>query len=306
MADIELLKNNQHLVVNQLGGGIKEYYLDDGKDHLEIIYGYKSEEDKAGSMGDVLFPFPGRIENSEYEFLGQKYHLSGLKIKDGHAIHGFAKTAEFEVVDQSPNMVALRFEIREDEYRDKGFPFSLRLEIKYSLLDEGLTVEAAVLNFGQTKAPFGLGFHPYYSLGLEKLDSLSLKVAAYQLVEFAPNLKPTGKYFDVVQNSGLDFSTPKEIGDQVIDNCFFDLNYGADGKARTELESKDKKITIWQDKNLPYLQLYSADTIGESNFRKGLAIEPQTCTGFVLNMPEMGLTVLGPGETFFASWGVEI
>ncbi len=303
MKEIELNYKNQSLVINILGGGIKEYYLVKNGQKENIIYGYSKDEEKSGSMGDILFPFPGRIENSEYTFEGKKYKLSGLKIKDGHAIHGFAKLAIWKLINKTENSATLSFSMTKKEYEAKGFPFGLTINVTYSLSGKGLMCSAEILNMGDEAAPFGLGFHPYFSINGAKVDEMFLQIPANKMVEFAPNLKPTGQFLEI--DGDLDFGTQKKIGDLVIDNCFTDLNYEND-EAKTTLSVGDVKITIWQDQNLPYLQLYSADTIGEDHLRKGLAIEAQTCTGFVLNMPEMGLKVLQPGEKFTASWGIMI
>ena len=304
MTDISLVCKNYHLNINPVGGGIKEFYQIDAKgNRKDFVCGYSRDEDKSGSMGDVLFPFPGRVENSEYSFAGQKYHLSDLRIKDGHAIHGFAKWAEWEVLTQTDQSGTLRFEMQKDKYAGRGFPFDLSIQITYSLDDHGFTCQAEVENTGRTIAPFGLGFHPYFSINGAKVDDMSLQIPAQKMVEFAPNLKPTGEFIAIPEE--FDFKLSQKIGHQIIDNCFTDLVFDEDGRARTVLAGDNGQITFWQDKNLPYLQLYSADTIGEQSQRKGLAIEAQTCTGFALNMPKMGLKVLRPGETFRASWGVQ-
>lgn len=303
MSDIKLHYKNQVLVIDQLGGGIKQYYLEFEGKKKEIIHGYENDTQKVGSMGDVLFPFPGRVENSEYEFNGNKYKLSGLRLKDGHALHGFAKYALWEIISKTDSFVSLSFKMTREEYKGKGFPFSLSLNLVYSLSEKGLTCKAEVVNSGKESAPFGLGFHPYYSLGVSKVDYLSLQITAGKLVEFSPSLKPTGKLLDF-KDGELDFSSRKAIGNIIIDNCFSNLSFNDSGINETILSSDDLRIKIWQDQNLPYLQLYSADTIGEENYRIGLAIEPQTCTGFALNMPDMGLMILQPKENFNTSWGV--
>ncbi|HOX40565.1 MAG TPA: hypothetical protein PK263_00040 [bacterium] len=303
-AEIVLKCENQRLVIDEHGGGIKEYYLQDGMERFDLICGYVVESEKTGSMGDVLFPFPGRIEDSKYEFEGQSHELSGLKQKNGHAIHGFAKLAEWRVVHESEDSAKLSFVITKEDYAPKGFPFDLVLILEYSLSVTGVHCKATVENVGETNAPFGLGFHPYFTLDGKKVDDLILKVAAQKLVEFDASLKPTGKFIDVPATE-LNFQNPKQIGDMVIDNCFTSLIYDERGFCTTEIMDSDgNKIFIWQDENLPYLQLYSADTIGEKKRRCGLAVEPQTCTGFILNKPEMGLRILSPGEVFGAEWGV--
>jgi len=301
---IELKFKNQILKINPLGGGIAQYYILENGERRDIIYGYGNEENKAGSMGDILFPFPGRVKDSIYEFDGKKYLLSGTKIKDGHAKDGFAKINPWKIPPQKENEAKLLFEMTEEEYEPKGFPFSLQLTLHYSLSKDGFTCRAEVLNFGSKPAPFGLGFHPYFSLGANSVNDLEIKIPAKKLVEFDNNLFPTGKTIDL-EYSSLNFGNSKKIKENIIDNCFCGLDT-ENGIAKTCLTFQDYKVKIWQDRNFPYLQIYSGDTIPEQYRRHGLAVEPQTCTGFALNKPEMGLIILSPDEKFIGSWGVEI
>lgn len=283
----------QTVLVNQAGGALISYQTE-GR---EIVYGY-TEDTQAGSMGDVLFPFPGRVENSRYTFEDHEYELSDVSIKEGHAIHGFAKNALWKVEDQSESSVTLSFVMTEAEYAPKGFPFSLTLTLRYTLRDSGLQVEATVTNPGTKAAPFGLGFHPYYRVGTETVDDISLDLPATQRVEF-DGLKPTGRMISE-EEAPWNFHP---IGAQVIDACFTGLEF-SEGMASTQIRSAADAITVWQDQNFPYLQVYSSDTLPESHFRKGVAVEAQTCTGFAFNMPHMGLRTLQPGEQFRGSWGI--
>ena len=301
MKIIELKKGNQRLAINQIGGGIVSYQIE-GKD---MIMSYeKSPEEKVGMMGDVLFPFPGRIKESKYEFDGKNYQLDGAFKKDGHSIHGFVTDKEWEVEERQENFVRLSYKITKEEYEKNGYPFSLKIEIRYSLGDKGIKVETNITNTGEEKAPFGLGFHPYFTAGTDRVDNISLKIDAKKLVEFDDNLFPTGKMIEL-SGQELDYNQEKNIGDKIIDNCFTELNY-IDGICRTEISSKAGKNIIWQDEGFDYLQMYSADTIGEKFMRTGIALEPQTCTGFSFNKHEMGLKTLGPKESYKATWGVDI
>jgi aldose 1-epimerase len=299
---IKLTWNDQIAVVNELGGGIMRYYLEKNKKTRDIVYGYLNEDEKTGSMGDILFPFPGRVKNSEYNFGGKNYLLSGVRIKDGHAIHGFAKTLPWKVERTTKNSATLCLSLLEDEYKEKGFPFSLKIIIEYSLDDLGLCCKTLVKNIGQKKAPFGLGFHPYFTVGTAFVDDMYLQIPARRMVEFN-GLKPTGDSI-MLDKTGLNYSNLSKIGDKIIDNCFTDLKFQK-GIAKTIISNGNGiEIEIWQDKNLPYLQIYSADTIADEHCRRGLAIEPQTCTGFALNKPEMGLIILDHGEEYTCRWGV--
>ena len=305
MVPIGLQKNNQHLIIDQLGGGIAEYYIEDKKTREDIIYGYQDRDHKgASTMGDVLFPFPGRVKNGKYKFAGKNYRLSGVDIKDGQAIHGFAKNSDWQIIEKHQDRVIIEFNIKKDEYQKRGFPFSLKIRLNYQLASNGFSCLTMVENFGDSPAPFGLGFHPYFTLGEENINSIKLKIRAKNLVEFDQNLIPTGKLISLNKENDLDFGYPKAIGEREIDNCYFDL-YFNQGVATTEISSNQgRKIAIWQNRSFPYLQIYSADTIGEKHARRGLAIEPQTCTGFAFNKPEFGLKILSPGKKFFGEWGV--
>lgn len=300
MSTIELEFDNQTLVINQTGAGIMRYAVSG----MEIVYGYDSLENKGSGMGDVLFPFPGRVENAEYNFQGQHYKLSEIELNNGNALHGFVRDKQFNIVDKKDNSVSLIYKINKSEYQSKGYPFDCQLTISYFLDQKGLTCQAKVSNTGEVSLPFGLGFHPYFLLGEKLIDNLTLQFSARNLVEFDQTLKPTGKLIKL-DGKKLNFRTGKKIGNQVIDNCFTTLEY-QDGVHETILSADNLKIKIWQDENFPYLQMYSADTIGQEYFRKGFAIEPQTCVGYAFNKPEMGLKVLSSGEEFIGEWGIRI
>lgn len=308
---IELKSGNQRLTINQTGAGIMEYYLDISKGRQDIIYGYSASEENSAFMGCVLFPFPGRVENSQYQFEGKEYQLSGVKIKDGQAIHGFVRGVDWQVEKKTGSEAVLSYEMTKAEYQAKGYPFSVEITINYSLGNNGLTCRTKVENIGREAAPFGLGFHPYFTVGTDNINDMIIRIKAKQLVEFSFDLQPTGKLIDIDGND-LNFNQPGKIGSRIIDNCYTDLAFmshlvgGTGGIAETVLsDGGDCEITIWQDENFPYLQVYSADTIGDKHRRKGFAVEPQTCTGFAFNLPKMGLKVLQPGEVFMASWGVK-
>lgn len=287
--------------INLRGAGLMRLKMQDE----DILYGYDTDSKQAGCMGDVLFPWAGRVENSQYEFEEKKYSLKTTLNSGPNALHGFAKDQIFEIVEQTTSSVELKYSFKANDFTPLGYPFSADLSIKYELTDAGLTCSARVKNTGKENLPFGLGFHPYLKFSSLTINDLQFKVPAKKFVIFDDTLKPTGKYIPI-EESPLDFSKGRDIGSTEIDNCFYDLEF-TDGRAETELTGKNgKKLILWQDENFPYLQVYSADTIGEENFRKGIAIEPQTCCGYAFNIPEMGLRVLKPNEEFKGKWGIEV
>ena len=46
-----------------------------------------------------------------------------------------------------------------------GYPFALGLTVDYELSDAGLRVRTSAENLGSRAAPYGVGHHPYLSVG---------------------------------------------------------------------------------------------------------------------------------------------
>ncbi len=44
-----------------------------------------------------------------------------------------------------------------------------------------MKVETKITNTGEEKAPFGLGFHPYFTVGTDKVDNITLKIDAKKI-----------------------------------------------------------------------------------------------------------------------------
>lgn len=295
----------QRLAVDSLGGGIKSYYVHKDGERRDIIYGYRDIEAKDGCMGDVLSPFPGRMVDDEYEWQGTKYVIAEELKLNGRALHAFVDQFEWRVEKISDSMIQATFQT-EQRFNDKGFPFNLEYKVEYSIGEEGLTVKTNVKNVGRTTAPFGIGYHPYFAV-TEVVDVAEWQVPAKKVVEFDENLKPTGRFLSTGEAS-LDFREFSVIGDKIIDNCFFELERDSQGIFNSVLKNNKtgEKITIWQDEAYPYFQTYSSDTIKPEHHRKAMALEPQSCCGFAINMPELGLIALKSGEEFKGSWGVKV
>jgi aldose 1-epimerase len=294
---------NQRLSINKKGAGIAQYFLvDKNNNQKNIIYGYRSSKEKDGSMGDILSPFPGRVEKAQYKYGDKKYYLTGTRLKDTNAIHGFVKDRvwSFKV---GKNRIIGEYLLNGQE-EAIGYPFKLLYQVSYQLGKDGLEVKTKVKNIGEKTAPFGIGFHPYFTLNCP-VDDIYCQFEAEKVVEFDKNLKPTGKLIDI-KKTDYDFSEGKNIDSLVIDNCFTKLARDEKGifKIRLKNRNKNRLITIWQDQSFGYLQLYSADTKDKPLKRAALAVEPQTCTGYAFNVSKMGLIELKPGQEFFGSWGV--
>ena len=91
-----------------------------------------------------------------------------------NAIHGLVRWLPWRMTGRAQNRVGLACELRPSP----AYPFALRIEIEYRLGREGLTVSTDAENIGDDDLPFGLGFHPYLTVGTPTVDQARLRVPA--------------------------------------------------------------------------------------------------------------------------------
>ena len=89
------------------------------------------------------------------------------------AIHGLVRWLDWSLLRHDPSQVTLSCAVRPQP----GYEWQLDLEITYQLDRAGLTVTLTAVNTDDEPAPFGVGFHPYLTLGTT-VDALELTVPA--------------------------------------------------------------------------------------------------------------------------------
>ncbi|MCW3061851.1 MAG: putative Aldose 1-epimerase [Capsulimonas sp.] len=269
----------------------------------EVIWGYQGAANKQAGQGDLLIPYPGRVKNGQYTFDGQTYQLPNDGHDAPHAIHGFMRTLVWDYAARGDHGVVFRTRLNGADYADKGYPFTLDVEVAYELTDDGVICDFRIENAGDKSAPVAAGFHPYFKVGDGLIDTDILHVPMHSILEFE-NLIPTGNVLPVA-GTPYDFTTPRAIGDVAINHCFIDPDRdGADGVVRISLHSAKRGVTVWMDKTFFSAVLYSGDPLPEGTRRHSLAIEPMTCGSDAFNHPEWGLVALDPGMSLTGSWGV--
>jgi len=141
--ELVLEHGRQRVVVTSHGGGIREW--------PGVLDGYPAGQPAQSARGQVLVPWPNRIEDGRYEWDGETHQLP---LNDPpYAIHGLVRTAEWDVAGDAAFQHVLE--------PSPGYPFRLALRVEYALGDDGLTVRLVAENTGDRAAPFGAGFHPY-------------------------------------------------------------------------------------------------------------------------------------------------
>ena len=290
---VELSHGDQRAVVVEVGGGLRTYAAA-GRDLLD---GYGEDELCRSGRGQVLLPWPNRLEDGTYEFDGERQQLPLDEPEHRNAIHGLVRWAGWTAAEVEPARAVVTHTL----HPRRGYPFRLELAIEYSLSDQGLTVRTTATNTGSRPCPFGCGAHPYLTLGTPVVDPLVLRVPARSVLRSDERGLPAGA--EPVEGGERDFRSARPIGATRLDHAFTDLERDEDGLARVVLEDTDgARLALWADATYRYLMVFTGDPLPDVN-RRSLAVEPMTCPPNAFRTGE-ALIRLEPGESFAGNWGL--
>lgn len=294
MTQVQIEAGDQKAAVDTLGGGLRSYVAG-GR---ELLDGYPDGEAATSGRGQVLIPWPNRIEEGTYEFDGREHRLPLTEPELGNAIHGLVRSEPWTVDTREPHMVVMEHAL----HPQPGYPFTLEVSVEYALAQTGLSVRTTATNVGEDACPFGGGQHPYVTLGTQAVDSLILSAPGRTVLTADERGIPRG--LQSVDETEFDFRRPREIGATRLDHAFTDLVRGPDGRARVELRDPVSRagIRIWLDESYGYLQLFTGDPLPDVA-RRSLAVEPMTCPANAFRTGE-ALVRLEPGKSFTAAWGI--
>ena len=172
---ITIALGDQQAVIVEVGGGLRSYSVG-GR---ELVDGYGAHEMSTSGRGQVLIPWPNRLEGGSYEFGGTHYQLPLNEPERHNAIHGLVRWTAWNVAEREADRVVMRHIL----YPQPGYPFLLRTIIEYALSDCGLRVRTTTTNLGSEPCPYGRGAHPYLTLGTATIDRLFLTLPANTVLE---------------------------------------------------------------------------------------------------------------------------
>jgi aldose 1-epimerase len=291
---IEIAAVGQRAIVVTVGGGLRSYVVE-GR---ELVDGYGADQMCSSSRGQVLIPWPNRLQDGSYEFDGLHHQLSLNEPKRRNAIHGLVRWVAWTATKRDPHRVVMEHVL----HPQPGYPFSLRLSIEYALSNRGLRVQTRATNVGRITCPYGSGAHPYLTLGTATIDRLMLRVPARTVLLSDKRGLPIGT--QPVSGTAFDFQRSKQIGSTMLDHAFSDLERDKDGLARVELRDTEhgRRATLWVDDNYPYLMLFTGDHLPDVR-RRSLAVEPMTCPPNAFRTGN-ALIRLEPGSSVASTWGI--
>jgi aldose 1-epimerase len=280
--------------ITELGANLRTLRYQD----TPLISGYEADEVPPAGAGELLVPWPNRVDRGRYSFGGKDLQLDLSEPATGNAIHGLTRWASWTPVEVRPDSTELALRL----LGRPGYPFFLDLRARYELSAAGgLTVTISASNAGSHPAPYGTGSHPYLRAA-SLVDSCTLEVPASHWQPANERGIPTGEPQDVT-GTDYDFRTARPIGGAVLDHALTELARAGDGRARATLTGDDASITLWAGPGYGWMQVFTGDTLGPDRRRRALAVEPMTCppNAFVTGTD---LITIAPGETVRHQWGV--
>jgi len=291
-----LTSGDQRTVVTEVAAGLREYTVGE----RDVVDGFPEDEMCSIARGQLLLPWPNRIEDGQFEFAGRLHQTPLTEPARNNALHGLTRWVNWAAVEQAEDRVLMSLVLHTQE----GYPFTVRFDVEYRLSAGGLSIRTTATNVGREAVPYGAGHHPYLTVGTV-IDGALLKLPALMRLEANDRLIPTGR---MLPNRGTayDFLELRPIGSVSMDTAFANLIPDSDGLIRVHLEAPGGKphVTLWMEPVYQFLMVFTPDAIPDvARRRRSIAIEPMTCAPNAFRSGD-GLIVLEPGESWGGSWGI--
>ncbi len=288
---------DQAAVVTEVGATLRSY----SAGGVDVVDGFGLAEPSSAGRGQVLAPWPNRLDGGRYGFDGRSGAAAIDEPERGNAIHGLVRWLPWLLASKTDEAVALECVL----HPQPAYPWRLELGLEYRLGTDGLLAVARATNASAEAAPFGIGFHPYLTIGIP-VDDVRLTIPAARRLITDNRALPVRE--EDVAETEFDFTGGRPVDATRLDTCFTGLARGSDGRSRARLESADgeRGVEVWVDEAFGYLQAYTGDTLEPaSRRRQAVAIEPMTCPP---NAFASGVDVirLEPGASWSGVWGIAL
>ena len=314
-----ILKNdNLEVTLSDYGATIIRVRLTLGNGEVrDLVRGYDTLEsymNADGYLGAVVGRVGNRICKGKFTLDGKDYtlycnndvnHLHGGKI-------GFDKKIYNVAIDGDSILFSA---VSPDG--EEGYPGTLDYSVKYTLGENILRLDYNAVTDKAT--PVNLTNHVYFNLAGEGtiLDHVAM-LDADRYIPTDETLIPTGEIASV-EGTPFDFRTAKKLGDAVLsdhkdivlggglDHCVVFTDRGEGMHERISVTSPDGLVTLKTYTDLPAVQLYSGNFLGNPDFpfrggeeqfkRAAFCLETEAMPDSV-NHENFTNTVLRPGEIY--------
>ena len=285
--------------VTELGAGLRELLYR----QRPLIASYGPDQLPPAGSGQLLAPWPNRVDGGRYTFGGTEFQLALTEPGPANAIHGLTRWTGWTRIRHNASGVLLR----SAPHGYQGYPFCLEIDAEYRLDPEaGLHVAITAANRGSRAAPYGTGSHPYLTVGTRGIDCCDLTLPAAFWLPTDERGIPSGPPAPV-EGTPYDFRKTRTIGTTRLDHALTGLDRDSDGRAWVHLadSGSGSGIRLWADEGYRWLQVFTGDPLGPELRRKALAVEPMTCPPNAFVTAD-DLLVLQPGEAITHTWGLQV
>ncbi len=273
--------------------------LEDGpREMLWADSGFEGGDKRPSGSGiPLLFPFPGRIGGTTFQFEGREYQLEPGDAF-GNPIHGFVFNRPWRVIEQSDAKVVGEFQASVDDAAILArWPADFRIRVSYEVRGAELVSEIDYMNVGDGPLPCGFATHAYFRLPLSDRGSVGDTVVTAPVHQYweLDQMIPTGRILPVRADEQL--ADGLRLGDHQFDTVFTDVRPDADGVMRTRLADPGSGRVVTQSFDARFTQC----VVYTPGHRQAICMEPYTCVPDAIRLAaeghETGLQILQPGES---------
>ncbi|NIJ07423.1 galactose mutarotase-like enzyme [Sphingomonas vulcanisoli] len=232
--------------INPLGAELHALRDADGRDLL-----WDGDPAFWTGRAPILFPVIGCVNGGVIRVDGKEYPM---------AKHGFARRRHFTVIAQDEGSAT--FSLADDDETRKSYPFAFRLDIRFAIEGEALTLTATAHNLGDTPMPASFGFHPALRWPLPYSGARADHRIRFDAVEPEPIRRIDGDGFlrpapvpSPIEGDTLTIRDDLFSDDAVILDAPHarGLAYGAPGTPGLRVEWDLPQLGIWTKPGAPYL-----------------------------------------------------
>ena len=283
----------------------------------DLVRGYDdlaSYMNADGYLGAVVGRVGNRICRGRFTLDGKDYELycnNGVNHLHGGKV-GFDK----KIYDAAIEGDSILFSATSPD-GEEGYPGKLDYSVRYTLEDNSLRLDYYAVTDKAT--PVNLTNHVYFNLmGSGTIYSHSITVDADRYIPTDDTLIPTGEIASV-EGTPFDFRSEKFLGAGILgthkdislggglDHCVVFTDRGEGIHERVKVTSPDGLVTLKAYTDLPAVQLYSGNFLGNKEFpfrggekqikRAAFCLETENMPDSV-NHANFTNTVLRPGEEY--------
>ena len=128
----------------------------------DIEYMWDGDPKYWSNRNPILFPHVSSPKDKILNFKGEDHKVNN---------HGVCRHAEFRFLEKGTDY--LLFELEDNEETYAQYPYHFRMEVRYTLKDNQVSVDYTVYNEREEKLIFGFGLHPAFNCPLDPKKDFS-------------------------------------------------------------------------------------------------------------------------------------